>query len=113
MPMSLDLLARQLRDEAYPIVAGALSDSDQLIAQLDLWVRRGWLRPLDRAFVGFLREREPQASPLLLLAAALASHQLGQGHVCLDLAVTLDEPDFALSLPPEGEQAGETRLPSQ
>ncbi|HTO19908.1 MAG TPA: exodeoxyribonuclease V subunit alpha [Pseudomonas sp.] len=111
--MNLDLLARQLRDEAYPLLSQVLSERDQLIAQLDLWVRRGWLRPLDRAFVGFLREREPQASPLLLLAAALASHQLGQGHVCLDLAVTLDEPDFALSLPPEGEQAGETRLPSQ
>jgi exodeoxyribonuclease V alpha subunit len=111
--MNLDLLARQLRDEAYPLLPQVLSEGDQLIAQLDLWVRRGWLRPLDRAFVGFLREREPQASPLLLLAAALASHQLGQGHVCLDLAVTLDEPDFALSLPPEGEQAGETRLPSQ
>lgn len=111
--MNLDLLARQLRDEAYPILSRVLSDSEQLIAQLDLWVRRGWLRPLDRAFAGFLREREPGASPLLLLAGALASHQLGQGHVCLDLAATLDEPDFALSLPPEGEQAGETRLPSQ
>lgn len=111
--MSLDLLARQLRDEAYPLLSHVLSESDQLVAQLDLWVRRGWLRPLDRAFVGFLRDREPNASSLLLLAAALASHQLGQGHVCLDLAVTLDEPDFALSLPPEGEQAGETRLPSQ
>lgn len=111
--MNLDLLARQLRDEAYPIVAGALSDSDQLVAQLDLWVRRGWLRPLDRAFAGFLREQEPDAAPLLLLAGALVSHQLGQGHVCLDLTATLQEPDFSLSLPPEGEQAGETRLPSQ
>ncbi|WP_372613026.1 hypothetical protein, partial [Halomonas sp.] len=27
----------------------------------------------------------PDASPRLLLAAALASHQLGRGHVCLDL----------------------------
>ena len=111
--MSLDLMARQLRDEAYPLLSQVLSDSAQLIAQLDLWVRRGWLRPLDRAFAGFLLEREPAASPLLLLAGALVSHQLGQGHVCLDLAATLEEPDFALSLPPEGEQAGETRLPSQ
>src|SRR5690606_20295950 len=34
---------------------------------------------------------------------ALASHQLGRGHVCLDLAQTLAEPDLALSLPPEGD----------
>ena len=40
---------------------------------------------------------------LLLLAAALASHQLGRGHVCLDLTATLSAPDFALSLPPEGD----------
>src|SRR5690606_40739329 len=38
-PMSLDLMARQLRDEAYPIVTQVLSDREQLVAQLDLWVR--------------------------------------------------------------------------
>jgi exodeoxyribonuclease V alpha subunit len=51
---------------------------------------------------------------LLLLAAALASHQLGHGHVCLDLQQTLAEPDFALSLPPEGDAlTGPLLLPSQ
>lgn len=91
-----------------------LSDSHDLLSLLERWVERGWLRSLDRAFVSFLEERAPGSDPLLLLAAALASHQLGHGHVCLDLQQTLAEPDFALSLPPEGDAlAGPLLLPSQ
>ncbi|WP_136254206.1 exodeoxyribonuclease V subunit alpha [Onishia niordana] len=93
----------------------ALTDHAVLFALLDRWVNRGWLRSLDRAFAAFLhreasresgKDKESsvsEASPLLLLAAALASHQLGRGHVCLDLAQTLATPDLALSLPPEGD----------
>nr|WP_156826725.1 exodeoxyribonuclease V subunit alpha [Kushneria aurantia] len=81
----------------------ALSDTPTLFALLDRWVARGWLRRLDRAFTAFLHREVPDAPPLLLLAAALASHQLGRGHVCLDLAQTLATPDLALSLPPEGD----------
>ena len=85
-----------------------------LLVLLDRWVERGWLRALDKAFVAFLHERAPQGDPLVLLAAALTSHQLGHGHVCLDLYETLKEPDFALSLPPEGDvQTGAMLLPSQ
>jgi exodeoxyribonuclease V alpha subunit len=72
---------------------------DDLIAR---WAARGWLRPLDAAFAGLLRREVPDANPWLILAAALASHQLGRGHVCLDLAAALEDPGFALSLPPEG-----------
>ncbi len=53
---------------------------------------RGWLRALDRAFVAFLVELQPQADPRVLLAAALTSHQLGHGHVCLDLEATSARP---------------------
>ncbi|KXS37600.1 MAG: exodeoxyribonuclease V alpha subunit [Halomonadaceae bacterium T82-2] len=87
----------------------ALADHAALFALLDRWVDRGWLRSLDRAFAAFLHREarkghtDSEASPLLLLAAALASHQLGRGHVCLDLAQTLATPDLALSLPPEGD----------
>ncbi len=85
-----------------------------LLALLERWVERGWLRALDKAFVAFLADLDPQGDPLVLLAAALASHQLGHGHVCLDLAATLQAPDFALSLPPEGDlQGGVALLPSQ
>jgi exodeoxyribonuclease V alpha subunit len=90
-----------------------LEQRDDLFRLLELWVQRGWLRQVDRAFTGFLGELEPQGDSAVLLAAALASHQLGHGHVCLDLAATLRNPDAALSLPPEGDEARASLLPSQ
>jgi exodeoxyribonuclease V alpha subunit len=91
-----------------------LTRVDDLLLLLERWVERGWLRALDKAFVAFLSELDPSADSLVLLAAALTSHQLGHGHVCLDLYETLKEPDFALSLPPEGDaQTGPMLLPSQ
>ena len=79
---------------------------ENLFNLLDDWIARGWLRWLDRAFVGFLKEQRPDSADLVLLAAALASHQLGRGHVCLDLHMVLAQPDETLSLPPEGELGG-------
>jgi len=106
LPTALD--ARTLSELA------PLQRVNDLLALLERWAERGWLRALDKAFVGFLAERDPGGDPLVLLAAALTSHQLGHGHVCLDLAQTLAEPDFALSLPPEGDAlAGPVLLPSQ
>src|SRR5471032_2265658 len=108
--------------ELLPTPLDALSLSDlapltrvaDLLLLLERWVERGWLRALDRAFVAFLSELDPDADSLVLLASALTSHQLGHGHLCLDLYETLKEPDFALSLPPEGDvQAGPMLLPSQ
>ncbi|SDL97194.1 DNA helicase/exodeoxyribonuclease V, alpha subunit [Modicisalibacter muralis] len=91
-----------------------LNDVESLLALLERWVQRGWLRALDRALVVFLHREVPDAPPLLLLAAALASHQLGRGHVCLDLDLTLHAPDLALSLPPEGDDLSDPPpLPSQ
>ena len=81
----------------------ALGSTPELLALCERWVARGWLRDLDRALVRFLASEAADAPTLLLLAAALASHQLGRGHVCLDINATLDAPDFALSLPPEGD----------
>ncbi len=83
-------------------------DKAHLRVILDGWARHRWLRPLDLVFADFLWREAPDAPPLLILAAALASHQLGRGHACLDLATLLADPGFALSLPPEsGEQADE------
>ena len=91
--------------------AAALPDhaATPMAAHIERWAERGWLRPLDAAFAGFLWREAPDAHGLLLLAAALASHQLGRGHACLDLVETLKDPDFALSLPPDGvSDVGET-----
>ncbi|WP_321964618.1 exodeoxyribonuclease V subunit alpha [Paraburkholderia sp. J7] len=83
---------------------GARETPAHMLGVLDNWVERGWLRTLDAAFARFLWTEAPHSEPLLLLAAALASHQLGRGHVCLDLKATLEDPAFALSLPPDGPQ---------
>lgn len=79
------------------------------------WTAREWLRPLDSAFAEFLWREVPDAPPLLILAAALASYQLGRGHACLDLGATLEDPTFTLSLPPEGAAVTETptQLPGE
>ncbi|MBL0720523.1 AAA family ATPase [Piscinibacter sp. Jin2] len=73
-----------------------------LLAELDRWVAEGWLRALDRQFAAFLAARQPDAHPHAILAAALASHQLGRGHACLDLDATLADAGTALALPPDG-----------
>ncbi|MBW6390058.1 exodeoxyribonuclease V subunit alpha [Billgrantia antri] len=108
----------QAKPEPSPTTLGnvqaALTDTQPLFALLDRWVERGWLRALDRALASFFQREVNDAPPLLLLAAALASHQLGRGHVCLDLAQTLAAPDLALSLPPEGDDLSDPPpLPSE
>jgi exodeoxyribonuclease V alpha subunit len=78
-----------------------------MLEQLARWVAAGWLRDLDHAFAAFLAREAPDADPLLLLAAALASHQLGRGHACLDLQATLDDAVATLALPPEDTESAE------
>ncbi len=108
-----ELLPTALNDDSLAELA-PLSRAEDLLLLLERWFERGWVRALDKAFVAFLHELDPEGDPLVLLAAALTSHQLGHGHVCLDLFETLSEPDFALSLPPEGDvQSGALLLPSQ
>ncbi|OOC14144.1 exodeoxyribonuclease V subunit alpha [Dickeya dadantii] len=83
---------------------------DELTLLLDQWVECGWLRELDRALVRFLHQECPDASPLLLLGAALVSYQLGRGHVCLDLDATLADSGFSLALPPEGDRSENRKI---
>jgi exodeoxyribonuclease V alpha subunit len=82
-----------------------LTHNSELLNVLHSWVKAEWIRWLDVEFAEFLYQ-EAQASaqdvsPLLLLAAALCSHQNGHGHVCLDLELCLQSPDRVLLLPPE------------
>ena len=69
---------------------------------LERWVEQGWLRELDRVFARFLAREAVDADGLLLLAAALASHQLGRGHACLALDAALADAPQVLALPPGG-----------
>ncbi|MFP4295891.1 MAG: exodeoxyribonuclease V subunit alpha [Halothiobacillaceae bacterium] len=61
-------------------------ESSPVLAALTRWSEAGWLRPLDLAFARFLHEQAPRSNGYSLLAGALASYQLGQGHTFLDLA---------------------------
>lgn len=58
---------------------------EALLAMLADAVARRVLRPLDLAFAQFIGECDPYADAAMLLLAALASRQLGDGHPCLDL----------------------------
>jgi exodeoxyribonuclease V alpha subunit len=73
----------------------------EMLDLLERWVTRGWLREVDLALVRFFFSEVPESTPALMLAVALVSHQLGRGHVCLDLEATLTDPYMVLSLPPE------------
>ncbi|MBF0163083.1 MAG: exodeoxyribonuclease V subunit alpha [Magnetococcales bacterium] len=69
---------------------------------LTRWRTRGWVRVVELHLTALLRSRCPDADGWLLLAAALTSHQAGRGHVHLDLAALLEDPNGLLALPPEG-----------
>jgi exodeoxyribonuclease V alpha subunit len=82
----------------------AMQHPDTMMALLTAWTERGWLRQLDLALLHFLVEQAPATDPALMLAITLVSHQLGRGHVCLDLAAALRDPYRVLSLPPDQDQ---------
>ncbi|MFT0211175.1 exodeoxyribonuclease V subunit alpha [Pseudomonas sp. F1_0610] len=75
-----------------------LTQPELSLQLLNQWVDLGWLRPLDKAFADFLWQLDPSVSGLTLIASALVSFQVSRGHICLDLAGTLDNPNFALAL---------------
>jgi exodeoxyribonuclease V alpha subunit len=83
--------------------------SPSLFQVLRTWTDAGWLRELDTAFAEFIAPTAAEQDPLVHLAAALLSHQVGRGQVRLDLAATLADPAWALDLPPEG---GRGRFPT-
>ncbi|WP_417516437.1 exodeoxyribonuclease V subunit alpha [Marinobacter sp.] len=83
----------------------ALDQTESVLKLLDSWQQAGWIRPLDVRFARLIQDlSEDQGEvpkPLVLLLAALTSHQVGRGHVCVDLANLLADADSSLSLPPE------------
>src|SRR5690554_3329762 len=92
----------------------ALDQTENVLELLDSWQQAGCIRPLDVRFARLIQdlseEQGEAPQPLILLLAALTSHQVGRGHVCVDLATLLADADNTLSLPPE-EPSG--ALPTQ
>ena len=74
---------------------------DDLLTALDQWVSWGWLRSVDRALVRWQLRQQPDTPAIVLLLTALASHQVGRGHVCLDLQALLRNATGTLAMPPE------------
>ncbi|SIT65751.1 DNA helicase/exodeoxyribonuclease V, alpha subunit [Ectothiorhodosinus mongolicus] len=79
--------------------AQALQNSDRMLKLLIQWREAGWLRAIDVALARLLADTLEDAPSLALLAAALCSHQVGRGHVCLDLAALMDDPSAVLGMP--------------
>jgi exodeoxyribonuclease V alpha subunit len=56
-----------------------------VFAWLDRAVLDGRLRAVDRAFARFLATLDADADARVLMAAALVSRELGEGHICVDI----------------------------
>ncbi len=86
-------------------IRGLLNSLDNTEALLQHWQQAEWIRPLDVGFARLIRElseeQGEEPDPLVLLLAALTSHQVGRGHVCIDLGNLLADAVQTLSLPPE------------
>jgi exodeoxyribonuclease V alpha subunit len=67
----------------------------QTLQWLDLWTGQGLLRHIDSALAAQLLRLDAQASPALLVAAAVLAQMEGRGHTCLPLA-DLCQPPVAL-----------------
>lgn len=70
---------------------------DDLDRWMDNAVAEDRLRPVDRAFARFLGSLDPQGDPRVLLAAAQASRELGDGHICVDIGTWNTAADAALA----------------
>ena len=71
--------------EPLPTAEQALADPQALLALLFFWAEQGWIRDLDAALAHRLAALAPDADAGCLLAAAMVSHQAGQGHLLLEL----------------------------
>lgn len=98
--------SEQNRAVEKPDPLASLADTEALLQH---WQQAEWIRPLDTGFARLIRdlsqEQGETPEPLVLLLAALTSHQVGRGHVCIDLATLLNESNHTLSLPPEDARA--------
>jgi exodeoxyribonuclease V alpha subunit len=97
-----------------PDPLASLADTEALLQH---WQQAEWIRPLDTGFARLIRdlsqEQGETPEPLVLLLAALASHQVGRGHVCIDLATLIDNSNHVLALPPEDARVSVAPAPDE
>lgn len=97
---------QDLFDEVPAHTASLPGSAPEALTLLDNWVERDWIRALDHAFAAFIcnivSEQGEQPSAMLALLAAMVSHQVGRGHVCLDINHLCRDTEPTLVLPPEG-----------
>ncbi len=90
----------------------------QTLQWLQLWTEQGLLRHIDSALAAQLLRLDGQASPALLVAAALVAQMEGRGHTCLPLADLCAPPVAMLGWPtvavdgPQGLRALWAHLPA-
>lgn len=57
-----------------------------MLKQLQHLMAHGVLRPLDLQFAKFISQQEKNSDKnLIMLLSAITSHELGKGHVCIDI----------------------------
>ena len=93
-------------------------NAEQTLQWLNLWTEQGLLRRIDSALAGQLLRLDVQASPALLVAAALLAQMEGRGHTCLPLTDLCAAPVALLGWPatavdgPQGLRALWVHLPN-
>lgn len=80
-------------------LSAAFAQHTDWLSQAQRWQQLGILRPLDVALVRMLAQQgdsETAVPPEVWLWLALTSSQLAQGHLCLDVAQALVQPELML-----------------
>ncbi len=74
-----------------------------VLAALQRWADKGWLRRIDSALANFVHEQDRQAQPAVLVAAAMLTHREGRGHTCMPLHTLLVPGEVLLEAPPDAQ----------
>ena len=80
-------------------IPAALAAPVDPLSVLRSWADQGSLRRLDSALAAFMRELDPNASPALLVSAAVLAQMEGRGHTCLPLRLLVTQPNEVLAWP--------------
>ncbi|MGI9212828.1 MAG: exodeoxyribonuclease V subunit alpha, partial [Methylococcaceae bacterium] len=88
--------------------------ADEMLDLAFTWQEAGYIRPMDVVFAEFIHFYDKDASPLVLLAVALASNYYGKGHSGVNLAELLKNPETAVDPPRPGlPPLGDKKTPAE